>query len=380
MTASADRGSPADRQPMTSFPSLMQASLRELHAGRTLSRSTMRSVVDGVLEGGLSDDDQAAFVSLLGMLAQRGESADEIAGAAEALRQRMRRVETAAATIADTCGTGGDGSGSFNISTATAFVVAAAGVPVAKHGNRSVSSRTGSADVLEALGVQIELPAAGVRRCLDEAGIGYCHAPNHHPAMARVAAIRKRIGRPTVFNLIGPLCNPAGATVQVIGVGRPAKREPVARAAAMLGMPRALVVSGAATADRCLDEVSIFGPTRVLDVRGGHLEELTWTPEDFGLHTRPVDDESELLVDGPETSAGAIREVLAGGRGPRRDVVLVNAAAVLWAAGQADNLPAARQLAERAIDSGDAAFAVGKLAACSRVIAEETHAASHHRA
>lgn len=355
---------------MTAFLTMLETSLHEVEGGQPLSREAMRSLVEGVLEGLVADDvAQAAFAELLIALANRGETASEIAGAADALRAHMTPLPAPAdMLLADTCGTGGDGSGSFNISTATAFVVAAAGQPVAKHGNRSVSSRTGSADVLEVLGVTIDVPPESNARCLQETGICYCHAPRHHPAMARVAPLRKRVGKPTVFNLIGPLCNPASARVQVIGVGRASKRQPVAEAAAMLGLPRALLVSGRITGreQRCLDEVSLFGPTDVLDVQAGTVTSLQWCPEDFGLATRPATDELELIVEGPEESGEAIREVLAGGRGPRREIVLLNAAAVLWAAGRATSLPEARELAEKAIDSGDAAVVLGRLAACSR--------------
>jgi len=354
---------------------MIETALHDVEAGQQLSRESMRALVEGVLDGLVADDAaQAAFASLLVALAARGEVAAEIAGAADALRAHMKPLRAAdGPPLADTCGTGGDGSGSFNISTATAFVVAAAGQPVAKHGNRSVSSRTGSADVLEVLGLTIDLSPDAAATCLEKTGLCYCHAPKHHPAMARVAPLRKKVGKPTVFNLIGPLCNPAGAAVQVIGVGRPAKRRPLAEAAALVGIPRALIVSGniEGKALRCLDEVSLFGSTDVLDVHGGSIQEFEWHPEDFGLATRPASEEAELIVDGPAESGEAIREVLAGGRGPRREIVLLNAAAVLWAAGRAESLPAARELAERAIDSGDAAVVLGRLAAASR----ESHAA-----
>ena len=361
---------------MTAFSTQIQSALQDVEAGKPLAREMMRSLVEGVLDGLVADDDaQAAFAALLTALADRGEAAAEIAGAADALRAHMTPLTPSGDTpLADTCGTGGDGSGSFNISTATALVVAAAGQPVAKHGNRSVTSRTGSADVLEVLGITIDRSPEDNAASLEATGICYCHAPRHHPAMARVAPVRKKVGRPTVFNLIGPLCNPASASVQVIGVGRPSKQRPVAEAAAMLGVPRALVVSGnvAGKEHRCLDEISLFGPTDVLDVHNGHVESHRWTPEDFGLATRPASDEVELVVDGPEQSAEAIREVLAGGRGPRREIVVLNAAAVLWAAGRADSLPEARELAEKAIDSGDAAVVLGRLAACCRTATEST--------
>jgi anthranilate phosphoribosyltransferase len=267
--------------------------------------------------------------------------------------------------VADTCGTGGDGCGSFNISTAAALVAAAAGLPVAKHGNRAVTSRTGSADVLEHLGVAVGVPPETSSRQLDDLGICFCLAPVHHPAMARVGPLRRSLGKPTVFNLVGPLCNPAGASVQVIGVGRAAAREPLAEAARLLGAKRTLVVSGHVGDDtntKVFDEISLFGPTDVLDVSAGTTTHSRWTPEDFGIATQPAARLEELSVAGPAESAAAIRDVLAGVQGPRRDVVVLNAAAVLWAAAWAADLPAARAAAEAAIDSGTAARLLDRLA------------------
>jgi anthranilate phosphoribosyltransferase len=336
----------------------VEAAADRLRHGRHAGRDETRRLVDGVLAGSVDLD---AFGRWLLALADLGESADEIAGVAAALRGRMLPVATRHAVVADTCGTGGDGSGSFNISTAAAIVAAAAGLVVAKHGNRAVTSRTGSADVLEALGVAVGLAPDAAGRLLDEVGFCFCLAPVHHPAMARVGPLRRSLGRPTVFNLVGPLCNPAGAGVQVIGVGRPAAREPVARAAALLGARRTIVVSGHVGGDAAaFDEVSLFGPTDVIDVASDTLTRSTWQPEDFGIATQPATRLSELAVAGPAESAAAIRGVLAGDRGPRRDVVVLNAAAVLWAAGMAAGLPEARSRAEAAIDSGAAA---AKLAA-----------------
>jgi anthranilate phosphoribosyltransferase len=282
-----------------------------------------------------------------------------------------RQAIPATTTIADTCGTGGDGSGSFNISTAAGIVAAAAGQPVAKHGNRAVSSRTGSADVLETLGVKVDAAPAVSGRCLAELGLCFCLAPVHHPAMATVGPLRRSLGRPTVFNLVGPLCNPALATVQVIGVCRPAAREPMAEAARLLGATRTIVVSGHVGADesRAFDEVSLFGPTDVIDVTPQGCIRTRWTPEDFGLATQPPARLAELSVSGPEESAAAIRDVLAGRPGPRRDVVVLNAAAVLWAAGRAADKRAARALAERAIDSAAAARLLERFATLSHATA-----------
>ena len=336
-------------------------SLACLRRGSHASREETRRLVDGVLTGTV---DLELFGQWLLALADLGESADEIAGVAEALRGRMLPVHTTHAVVADTCGTGGDGCGSFNISTAAAIVAAATGLPVAKHGNRAVTSRTGSADVLEQLGVAVGLPSEISAQQLETIGICFCLAPVHHPAMARVGPLRRSLGRPTVFNLVGPLCNPAGASVQVIGVGRAAAREPLAEAARLLGAQRTLVVSGHVGDDtntKVFDEVSLFGPTDVIDVAAGTTTRSRWTPEDFGIATQPSARLDELSVAGPAESAAAIRDVLAGAKGPRRDVVVLNAAAVLWAAGTAGDLPAARSTAEAAIDSGAAANLVDRL-------------------
>ena len=341
---------------------------RRLRAGARASADDVRRLVEGVLAGTV---DLEAFGAWLVALADAGETAAEIAGVAAALRGRMLTVahdpRDGGPPVADTCGTGGDGSGSFNISTAAGIVAAAAGQPVAKHGNRAVSSRTGSADVLERLGVKVDATPAISRRCLEELGFCFCLAPVHHPALARVGPLRRSLGRPTVFNLVGPLCNPAGATVQVIGVGRPTAREPMAEAARLLGMRRAVIVSGRVGTDaaRAFDEVSLFGPTDVLDVVPAGTTRSTWTPEGFGLTTRPAAAFDDLAVAGPEESAEAIRGVLAGAGGPRRDVVVLNAAAVLHAAGRAADAAAARTLAEQAIDSGAAADLLRRFAAAS---------------
>ena len=342
-------------------------SLARLRQGSHAGREETRRLVDGVLAGTV---DLERFGQWLLALADLGESADEIAGVAEALRSRMLPVHTTHAVVADTCGTGGDGCGSFNISTAAAIVAAAAGLPVAKHGNRAVTSRTGSADVLEQLGVAVGVPPETSSQQLETIGICFCLAPVHHPAMARVGPLRRSLGRPTVFNLVGPLCNPAGASVQVIGVGRAAAREPLAEAARLLGAKRTLVVSGHVGDftrgdkrgdkhgdghEKVFDEISLFGPTDVIDVSAGTTTRSRWAPEDFGVATQPLARLEELSVAGPAESAAAIRDVLAGVTGPRRDVVVLNAAAVLWAAGLASDLLTARATAESAIDSGAAA-------------------------
>jgi anthranilate phosphoribosyltransferase len=343
---------------------LLAASTARLAAGTHASRAETAALVDGVLAGTV---DLPAFGRWLVQLADLGESAAEIAGVADALRARMRPVAHTLPTIADTCGTGGDGSGTFNISTAAAIVAAAAGLPVAKHGNRAVSSRTGSGDVLEALGVTIAAEPDVSAACLREIGLCFCLAPVHHPAMATVGPLRRSLGRPTVFNLVGPLCNPASATVQVIGVGRPAVRDAMAEAAFALGATRVLVVSGTIAGDdsQAFDEVSLFGPTDVIDVSAAGTARFRWTPYDFGIATRPAADLAALAVDGPAESAALIRSVLAGGPGAAREIVILNAAAVLWAAGKADTPALAASLAAGAIDSGRAANTLERLAAAS---------------
>jgi anthranilate phosphoribosyltransferase len=361
-------------QPIPSVPDAAAAArlVADVRDGRQPTLAEARDLVAAVLADALPLD---LFGAWLTALADLGEGAAAIAGVATALRARMLPLDAglpAGTPVADTCGTGGDGSGSFNISTAAAVVVAAAGQPVAKHGNRAVSSRTGSADVLGALGVRIDAPAATAARCLRELGLCFCLAPAHHPAMAHVAPLRRSLGRPTVFNLVGPLVNPARADVQVIGVGRPAAREPLAEAARLLGARRTFVVSGHLVATDgtptggCFDEVSLFGPTDVVEVSADGLRTLRWTPPDFGLATGPAERVADLVVDGPAESAEAIRAVLSGATGPRRDVVVLNAAAVLWAAGRAPDPAGARALAEAAIDSGRAAAMLRDLARLSQ--------------
>ena len=354
------------------LPAKLDDCTAALGRGERLSADEVRTLVEGVLAGGVDLD---AFGRWLVALADAGETAAEITGVAAALRGRMLPLDhglPAGTLVADTCGTGGDGSGSFNISTAAAIVVAAAGQPVAKHGNRAVSSRTGSADVLAELGVQTAATVAAAARCLREIGLCFCLAPAHNPAMARVGPLRRGLGRPTVFNLVGPLCNPAGAGVQVIGVGRPTAREPIAEAARQLGARRTLVVSGyLATIDGKLspqpfDELSLFGPTDVIDVSAAGVERYRWTAEDFGLATQPPGRLADLEVAGPAESAAAIRGVLAGEPGPLREVVVLNAAAVLYAAGHGATPAAARYRAEKAIDSGKAAAVLKELARLSQ--------------
>jgi anthranilate phosphoribosyltransferase len=271
----------------------------------------------------------------------------------------MTPIRTHRAGVVDTCGTGGVGSKLFNISTTAALVAAAAGAPVAKHGNRSVTSKSGSADVLAAMGVNLDAPASVVERCLDELGICFCFAPAMHPAMKHVGPVRRALGVPTIFNLLGPLCNPAGAPYQVLGVGRNELRPTLAAVLAQLGTDQAVVVSGADG----LGEISLTAETYVTLVRGGELQETVWTPEQFGLARAPVE---SLTVSGPDESAALVRRVLGGEHGPARDIVVLNAAAALWIAGADRELDRCARLAETALDRGAAADLLAQLAALTR--------------
>jgi anthranilate phosphoribosyltransferase len=322
----------------------------------SLTRPEARVVMTEVLSGQCTD---AQIAALLVALHMKGESVEEIVGFAEAIRAaaapfelRADQVLDASGTgrdaLVDTCGTGGDTSGTFNISTATAFVVAGAGVRVAKHGNRSVTSKCGSADVMEALGVRISLPPGRVVACLEQVGIAFLYAPLMHSAMKHVQTARRDLRLRTVFNLLGPLTNPAHATCQVVGVYSADLVEKLAEALSMLGLHRALVVHG----DDGLDEITITGPTRIGEVREGQVRTYEVTPEEFGLKRAPLED-----ISGGDATLNArlIREVLEGKKSPRRDVVLLNTAAALVAAGRADHLRDALPLAISAIDSGAAA-------------------------
>jgi anthranilate phosphoribosyltransferase len=335
---------------------VLEPILGRLAAGEDLSMDEMAQAVGTIMRGKCSEGE----IGLLLMgLRMKGETVPEIAGAAAALRHCMIRIRTSRTGVIDTCGTGGDASGTFNISTAAALVTAAAGVPVAKHGNRRITSRTGSADALAALGVNIDAPRETVEACLDELGICFCFAPLMHPSMKQVAAVRLKLGVPTIFNLLGPLANPAGADFQLLGVGRAELRPQLAEALGLLGSKRALVVHG----EDGLDEVTLSGVTHVSQVGRSFPRDFTWRPADFGLETAGRE---SMLVSGPEESAAMIRRILAGERGPPRDIVVLNAAAALWTAG-IDTSPAvcASRVAE-AIDSGAAADLLSKLAHRSR--------------
>ena len=322
----------------------LRAVLRGLATGAPLAEREATAVFDEVMEGRATG---AQIGGLLMAMRVRGETLAEIVGAARSLRARMDRAEAPAGAV-DVCGTGGDGAGTINISTTVAFVVAACGVPVAKHCNRAVTSRSGAADVLEALGVPLDVPAHALARAMRETGVGFLFAPRHHEAMRHVAPSRRELGARTLFNLVGPLANPAGASRQLLGVFDPRWVPVMAEALRALGSERAWVVHG----EDGLDEVTTTGRTLVSELRGRAIRSFEVTPEEAGLpRARPED----LLGGGAEANAVALRMVLQGRTGPHRDVVLLNAAAALVVAGRAEGLAEGVSVAARAVDSGAAA-------------------------
>lgn len=333
--------------------------LGRVSGGEDLSLEEMRDAINAIMAGGV-DENQIAM--LLTALAKKGETVDEVAGAAMAMRQHMTPIRTSLPTLVDTCGTGGGGSKTFNVSTTAAIVAAAAGAAVAKHGNRSVTSRTGSADVLAELGVNIEAPVETVEACLEELGLCFCFAPLMHPSMRHVGAVRKRLGIRTIFNVLGPLANPARATRQVLGAGLPELRPLLAGAMQRLGTEKTLVVSGTDG----IGDVTIAGETNVSQVVDGTVTEFRWTPEDFGIERGAT---LGLEVESAAHSAAVIRKLLKGMPGPARDIVVLNAAAALIAAGVTDSPCEGADRAIEAIDTGGAADLLAKLA-------ERSHAAS----
>jgi anthranilate phosphoribosyltransferase len=327
-----------------STPAWFAGILAALLESQELTAAQVRTALTAMVCGDCGEVEAAA---VLVALRAKGETAGEIAAAAQVLREHMLAWDPGPEPVLDTCGTGGDGSATFNISTATAFVVAACGVRVVKHGNRSVSSRCGSADVLDALGVPLACDATAARRRLDRCGLVFCLAPDFHPALRHVAALRRRLGISTLFNCLGPLANPAGAGYQLLGVGRRSMLDRMAGALARLGTQHALVVSS----DDGMDEVSLAVPTAVREVRGNAVEALEWRPVDFGLEHCPLE---ALRVDGPAASAALLRSVLAGEPGPAARVVLANAAAALLAAERVATLAQGVALAEAAVAGGQA--------------------------
>jgi anthranilate phosphoribosyltransferase len=337
---------------------VIQAALADLLDGRSLSRAQAHGVMDEIMRGDASSAQIGGFLIALRL---KGETPDEIAGCAEAMREHVLVVRPERDDLVDTAGTGGDGASTINISTAAAIVAAAAGAGVAKHGNRAVSSASGSADVLEALGFTLELPPERIARSIDELGFGFMFAPAHHPAMRHAAPVRHDLAARTVFNVLGPLTNPAGARAQVIGVYSAALVRPIAESLARLGARRAFVVHGA----HGIDELSPTGPNLVGEVVNGDVSEREVDPLDLGIERC---DPAALCGGSPAENAQAIREVFAGADGGRRDAILLNAAGAIAAAGHAADLREGLSLARAAVDSGAAGEKLDALVRFSRAL------------
>ncbi len=332
------------------------AVLVRLGSGQRLTRDEAREAMDAIMEGEATPTQIGAFLMALRV---RGETPEEITGAAESMRSHATRIEVSRRPLLDTCGTGGDGSGTFNISTAAAFVLAGAGLAVAKHGNRSVSSRCGSADVLEALGVHLDLEPEAVQEAVERTGFGFLFAPRHHAAMKHAVGPRREMAMRTLFNVLGPLTNPAGATHQVLGVFDPGLTEVLARVLGALGSEGALVVHG----EDGLDELTTRGATRVSEWRDGSVRSYRVTPEEVGLD-RPGDD--DLAGGDAEENARRVEEALGRAPSPARDVVCLNAGAAIYIAGAADTLKAGVRRAEEVVESGAARRALDEYVAFSR--------------
>jgi anthranilate phosphoribosyltransferase len=318
--------------------------LSAIIAGDNLNQSQMHQMMNTILSGEVTDAQIGAFMAAL---AAKGETFAELAGAAQAMRKKALRIQTTASTVVDTCGTGGDGTHSFNISTTTAFVVAGCGVTVAKHGNRSVSSRCGSADLLESLGVRLETEPEIVEEAITTIGIGFLFAPLYHSAMRHAAGPRREIGLRSIFNMLGPLTNPAGANCQLLGVYAPQLTEMFADALKLLGSKRAIIVHG----HDGLDEISVCAPTRVSELKDGRIGTFDLLPEQF---FGDLADPASMQGGDPVENADITRRILSGEKGPRRNVVVLNAAAALVAADKAANFHEGIKQAEAAIDTGAA--------------------------
>jgi anthranilate phosphoribosyltransferase len=335
---------------------MIQQAIQSLLDGRNLGRDGAREVMGEIMRGEATPAQIGAF---LVAFRAKGELADEIAGCAEAMREHVVPVQPRRADLVDTAGTGGDGARTLNISTAAGIVAAAAGAAVAKHGNRAVSSASGSADVLEALGFRLDLPADRIAESIDTLGFGFMFAPLHHPAMSHAAPVRREIGTRTVFNVLGPLTNPAGARAQIVGVYAPGLVRTLAEVLAQLGARRAFVVHGAFG----IDELSPAGPNLVCEVVDGSVRERTVDPAELGVERC---DPNDLLGGDPEENAAALRDVFAGADGGRRAAVLLNAAGAIAAGGVAEDLAEGLELAREAVDSGAAAERLDELARFSR--------------
>jgi len=310
-----------------------------------LTEKEMAEMIMDIFSGAITDAQIGAF---LGALSTKGETFEELAGAATAMRKKAHRIQTSASTVIDTCGTGGDGAKTFNISTTTAFVVAASGVTVAKHGNRSVSSQCGSADLLEELGVKINVDPEVTEEAISEIGIGFMFAPVYHGAMKYAANARKEIGLRSIFNMLGPLTNPAAANCQLLGVFAPELTEMFAEALRLLGATSALVVHG----HDGLDEISICAPTRISELKNNSIRTYDIHPENF---FGSLSSAAEIRGGNPSENATITKNILSGEKGPKRNIILLNAAAALMAAGKAADIPEGIKQAESSVDSGAAA-------------------------
>lgn len=322
----------------------IQSALDKVIGGIDLTEAEMIDVMNQIMEGAVGDSQLAAFLTAL---SKKGESVSEIVGAARVMRQKAETLNVASENIVDTCGTGGDGGSTFNISTASAFVVAGAGITVAKHGNRAVSSRSGSADVLKCLGVNIEADKAIVEKCVDQVGMGFLFAPLMHGAMKHAAPVRKQLGFRTIFNLLGPLTNPANAHAQVIGVFGHKWVSPLAHVLKDLGSRHAFVVHG----EDGLDEISLMELTHVAELSDGNVREYTVSPEEFGLNRCSPE---EVRGGSPHENAEIIKAVLEGQTGPKLDIVLLNASAAICAGGLAGTIKEGLEVARKSIWSNAA--------------------------
>jgi len=337
--------------------------IKKLIEKRDLTREESRAVMDEIMSGQAHDAQIGSFLTALRM---KGETVDEFTGLAEGMIAKVAQVSPEHKFVVDTCGTGGDSSGTFNISTIAAFVAAGAGICIAKHGNRSISSRCGSADLLEALGVCVTLTPEQVAKCVDEVGIGFMFAPRFHPAMKYVMPSRKAMGIRTVFNALGPLTNPAKAPAQIIGVYNERLTDIFAQVLGNLGTKYALVVHGADG----LDELSTTGPSKVSELKDGEVKSYKVEPEEFGLRrARP----SDILGGDVSENVCITKAILNGEKGPKRDIVVFNAAGAILVGGKAKNLRGAIELAQKSIDSGAAIKKLNELVKLSQKLSQEKH-------
>ena len=341
---------------------MIREAIESVTGGRSLSMEEAAAVMEEIMEGETTPSQLASFLTGLSM---KGESAEEIAGMATVMREKSLRVEVDG-TVVDTCGTGGDRSGTFNISTASAFVAAGAGLKVAKHGNRAASGTCGSADVLEAIGVKIDLGPEGVKRCIEEVGFGFMFAPTFHPAMRHAAPVRREIGIRTVFNVLGPLTNPGVAQRQLLGVPSEPLGEKMAQVLRLMGSEHSLVVHG----EDGLDEMTLGARTQVWELQGGDVNAYTVSPDELGLATVPI---SALRGGTPEENAHLLRRLMFGEPGPHREIVLLNSAGVLVVGDKAKDLKEGIKLAAEVLDGGEALSKMEGLIELSQELAADHH-------